>query len=372
VATGLRVAMLDPSGFTLPYDRALCAGLAAAGADIALHTRPLRPGERAGPFDVAHFHRAGESALGRRLPDPVRLAVKGLEYGLDAARMVARLAEAAPDVVHLQWMPVPLLDRAFVAALRTVAPVVATVHDTTPFRGSPSSKLQELGWDAALRAVDRLIVHTESSRGVLLERGFDPTRIVRIDHGLLDPGPVRSTPSSGPLRVLLFGALKPYKGVDVALAAMDEIADDVDVRLRVVGAPRMDVSALRRGREPDGRVEFDLRRVPDAAVPDVLGWADVHVFPYRAVDASGALRTVLGRGAAVVASAVGGPAELLTHDVDALLVPPEDPEALARALTAMTDAGLRAGLAAGGAATAAAVPDWQTIGEATLTAYVSR
>jgi len=360
--------MLDPSGFTLPYDRALCRGLVAAGAEVVLYTRPARPGEAPGdPFDAVHFHHAGESRLGRRLPDRLRLAVKGLEYGVDAARLVAALAADPPDVVHLQWMPVPLLDRAFVAALKSVAPVVATVHDTTPFRGSPSSRLQEVGWDAALKSVDRLIVHTEGGRDVLEQRGFDPARIVRIDHGRLDPGPIERTPRGIELRLLLFGALKPYKGIDVAVAAVRALhADGVPVRLRVVGAPRMEGPSPGA---PDGAVEWDLRRVPDAEVPDVLGWADVHVFPYHHVDASGALLTVLGRGAPVLASAVGGPRELLTDGVDAALVPPGDVSALAAAIELMFLDAHRERLAVGGAATAEALPSWEEIARATLNAY---
>lgn len=359
--------MLDPSGFTLMYDRALCRGLLGIGADVTLYTRPPRPGEaRPEPFHMPHFHRGAESSVGRRLPERVRLAMKGVEYGVDAARLLAALAADRPDVVHVQWMPVPLMDRAFIGALKTIAPVVATVHDTTPFRGSPSARVQEIGWQAALQAADRLIVHTEFSRQVLEGRGVPGDRIVRIDHGQLDPGRYVPSPRTGPLRVLLFGALKTYKGVAVVAEAVRLlVADGVDVQLRVVGSPRMELD-LAPG------VDWDLRWVPDAEVPAVLAEADVHVFPYREIDASGALRTVLGRGAPVVASNVGGPGELLTHDVDALLVPPEDPEALARAIRALDSAELRERLARGGEATAASLPPWTTIAEQTVAAYVTR
>ena len=40
-----RVALVDPSLFTLPYDAALAAALAAEGADVSLWGRPLRQGE---------------------------------------------------------------------------------------------------------------------------------------------------------------------------------------------------------------------------------------------------------------------------------------------------------------------------------------
>jgi glycosyltransferase involved in cell wall biosynthesis len=356
--------MLDPSGFTLPYDRALCRGLIASGASVTLFTRPPRPGERAPEeFDEPHFHRAGESAMGRRLPERMRLVVKGLEYGVDAARWIARSAADPPDVVHLQWMPVPLLDRAFVRSLRAIAPVVATVHDTRPFRGSPSSKVQELGWEAALRAADRLIVHTESSRDALVARGFSADRISLVPHGLLAAGEWASAPAAGPLRVLLFGALKPYKGLAVALAAMEKLPDGVE--LHVVGTPRMDLDSFRS----QARVHWDLRWVPDAEAGAILAAADVHLFPYLEVDASGALLTVLGRGAPVIASRVGGPAELLSDGRDALLVPPGDVAALARAIERLMDPDLRRRLAEGGRITAKAVPEWDEIGRRTLDVY---
>ncbi len=60
-----------------------------------------------------------------------------------------------------------------------------------------------------------------------------------------------------------------------------------------------------------------------------------------------ALLEAMAAGRAVVATQVGGTPEVVTHAVDGLLVPPEDPSALARALLVMLeDSALRATLGA--------------------------
>ena len=45
----MRVQVVDPPAFTPPYDRALCAALAAAGADVELVTSRFEYGPVAAP-----------------------------------------------------------------------------------------------------------------------------------------------------------------------------------------------------------------------------------------------------------------------------------------------------------------------------------
>ena len=115
----------------------------------------------------------------------------------------------------------------------------------------------------------------------------------------------------------------------------------------MVGNPRMEVEPLRRlAEEAPGRVRFLTRFVEDAEIPAIFRRADVVALPYRDAEHSGVLYTGLAFGKPMVLSAVGGFPEL-GEEGAARVVPPEDPEALAAALSELVgDEGARAELAA--------------------------
>jgi glycosyltransferase involved in cell wall biosynthesis len=316
-----RIALVDPSLFTLPYDAALIGGLEECGADVTLWGRPLRPGEAVPPVDLrAAFFRREEAFSGRK-----RTVAKALG-SLGAWRWALPEIEAwAPDVVHLQWLTAPLLDRRRIEALKRFSTVAITVHDAVPFQGAASA-LQSAGWFKTLAAADLLLVHHACTAEALRQAGVDrPT--VRVQHG---PLRARRVGLFEPGLLVQFGTIKPYKGHDVLLRALVQLPDH---RLLIAGPG--DASALHRLAETLGvedRVEFDTRFVPDDELDDLLSRADVFVLPYRRADASGVLWRIAGLGRPVIASRVGGLAEDLRDGDTAALVPPEDPAALATAI----------------------------------------
>jgi glycosyltransferase involved in cell wall biosynthesis len=352
----MKVCVVDPSLFTLPYDRHLCSGLHSAGVDITLCGRHLRAGESATsdafPVEARWYpwtergHR-GSARAGRAWMK----ATEHLWTSVRAATWLRRF-----DVVHFQWSPMPLADRWLWRRLARARTVIFTVHDTTPFLGRPTSRWQQLGWQKLLHEPHGLIVHTEESKRDLLRCGVAPERVTVIPHGLLHAGGASPAPhapraarsSSAPRTMLVFGEIKPYKGIDVLLRALARLPEDVAAgwRLVIAGRPRCDVTELRRlaslSRVP---VEWRLEHVPESEIPSLFTSADLMVFPYRQIAASGALMLSLPFGVPVVASQVGIFRELLEPDVTGVLCPPDDDGALATALTrVMRDDALRARL----------------------------
>ena len=106
------VDVVDPSAYTPPYDHALCAALARAGAEVELVTSRFAYGpvpaaegyERAEPFYRAPRRRG---ATRGRPGSRARLALKLAEHVPDMLRY--RRWRAA-DVVHFQWLTVQPLD----------------------------------------------------------------------------------------------------------------------------------------------------------------------------------------------------------------------------------------------------------------------
>lgn len=318
----------------------------------------------------------------RNLPQKLFLGLKGLDHIESMARLLAAVRAFRPDIIHFQWAPLPVVDRWFVPAFRAVAPTLLTVHDSAPFNDNPRSRLQRLSSTSIMRRFDHLIVHTERARQRLLTYGVAPERVSRVPHGILGvehmpataPPPPAAAPDR-PVTLLLFGKVKPYKGTDVlirAIAAMPAAARP-KVRLRVVGKPYMDMEplfALARELGVDALAQWDLRFVDEDEMPAIFAEADVMVMPYREIDASGVLMSAMAAGRPIVASRIGNFAETLEDGRHGRLVAPDDPAALAQALTEMVEAPERR-LAMGRAVRELldSIPDWTAIGKMTEAVY---
>ena len=167
--------------------------------------------------------------------------------------------------------------------------------------------------------------------------------------------------------VLFFGLLRPYKGLDVLLQAWRAVHG---AELWIVGRSLIDVEEL-RVQAPPG-VRFVTRFVADAEVPAFFRRADVVVLPYsrtERLDQSGVLATALAFAKPTVLSDVGGFSEVAAQGAG-VLVPPDDPRALADAVNGLlSDPDRRLRLARAAAAAAAGPYSWDEAARRTLELY---
>lgn len=378
----MKIAVIDPWCFTPPYNRALCSALASIGHEVVLIGQDQSDGDAcaADGREAGFLYRSLFTAPSSRLPRHLALAVKGLRHMQGMFRSLLLLRRLRPDVIHIQWLALPLIDAFFIPILRRIAPVVLTVHDSNPYNGA-GPLLLRLGHMMAIRRFDRWIVHNDMSARHLAERGLDVQGIHRVAHGLLSP-PVDATCSGrgqrregGPVRFLQFGKLKDYKGADVLLEAVSLLSEDQRTRCRVsiVGRPYMetkpleDLVALHR-LEASVELRFDF--VSDDEMAALLDGADFLVFPYRAIDTSGVLMAAIARGIPVVASKIGCFEEMLVDGEEARLVPADDPRQLAAALGGLIDDPTQADhMRSRMAALQRRIPSWQRIAETTTEVY---
>ncbi len=380
----MRIALIDPSLFTWPYDAELALALRSAGNDVTIYGRALEGagGGVAGEMLQRHFYRALDSDWIGRLPRSIFLIFKGLNHFVSMLALLRVLRSDPPDVIHFQWTPLPAMDRWFVAALRRIAPTILTVHDSAPFNNNPRSLVQRWGATRILPRFDHLIVHTRAAAQRVESYGVDARCVSVIPHGLLGGDiavPHRDTfrerDDEDIVRILLFGKIKPYKGLDVLLQAIASLPPEIMRRckVRVVGAPYMDMAPLINFAKSTGierNVEFDLRFVDDQEIPGILARADIMVMPYREIDASGVLMMALSAGLPIVASRIGLFAELLQDGEHGRLVPVEDWQALAAALSELiADPALRVHMGKRVLALRASIPDWHEIANKTVRLY---
>jgi glycosyltransferase involved in cell wall biosynthesis len=363
----MRVDVVDPSAYTLPYDHGLCAALADAGAQVELVTSAFAYGDAPAPDGYAireAFYRHAFGAPGSRL----RTATKLLEHVPDMLRYRRRAARPA-DVVHFQWLTVQSLDRYLLPR----RPTVLTAHDLLPREPRPGQVRAQRG---LYDAVDAVVVHSEYGRAQLVDRlGVEATKVTVIHHGAFDhltkvPSPALPRELSPITRpsVLFFGLLRPYKGLDVLLDAWRQL--DLDAELWIVGMPRMDIAPLVASAPPN--VRWVPRYVPDSELAACFRAAHAVVLPYvetERLDFSGVLATALAFGTPMVLSDVGGFAEVARTGA-ARLVPPGDATALADALRQLlAHPGARERLTEAALLAARGPYSWQAAAQRTLALY---
>jgi glycosyltransferase involved in cell wall biosynthesis len=357
----VRVDVVDPSAYTPPYDHALCAALARAGAGVRLMTSAFVHGDvpRAAGYAVDERFYRGVPDSGR-----ARVAAKLARHAPDMVAAARASRAAGAEVVHFQWLAVQPLDAVLLRAFPR--PRVLTAHDVLPREPRPGQRAAQR---ALYGLVDAVVVHSEHGRGRLVDDlGIPAEKVTVIPHGVLRPEgddglPAELADVEGPV-VLFFGLLRPYKGLDVLLEAWRGIEG---AELWIVGMPRMDTRALHAAAPPG--VRFVERFVPDAQVAALFRRADLAVLPYREIDQSGVLFTALGAGTPLVLSAVGGFPEVAA-DGAADLVPAGDPAALHAALARLlADPAARDRLAEGARRAAAERYGWDAIARRHLDLY---
>ncbi len=137
-------------------------------------------------------------------------------------------------------------------------------------------------------------------------------------------------------RVLLaFGYIRAYKGLHVLIDAMPAVRAQKPTTCLIVGEfyePREPYDEHVRRLGVSDAVRFMDHYVPDGEVGVYFAAADVVVLPYTSATQSGVVQVAYGFGRPVITTAVGGLPEVVRDGVTGLLVPPDDPTALAAAV----------------------------------------
>lgn len=250
------------------------------------------------------------------------------------------------DLLHAQWWSLPLFFVYWVVCLGfrlRRKPVVFTVHNVLPHE---KSILHDRLVRRLFRMGDHFIVHSASNRRQLMQHyGISSERVTEIPHGPLDfhvqeKGARESVRRQmgfepGHRVILLFGAIRPYKGVETALKSFSLVLERVpEARLLIAGKPWVPWAPYQRWIDELGigdYVSAQLRYIPSGEVYQYFEASDLVVLPYRRFDSqSGVGATAVSFRKPMIVSDTGGLSELVGDE--RYVVPPGDAMAMARAI----------------------------------------
>jgi glycosyltransferase involved in cell wall biosynthesis len=250
--------------------------------------------------------------------------------------LARKLRALAPDVAVCA-MPA-VLDLLMASALRRLGvPYFVLIHDADahPGDGFPfQMTLQRQLADGAtgLATLSRHVADTLAARGDVRGRP-----VISLSHPPRSFGPVPPPPRSepGPLRLLFFGRLLPYKGLDLFAEALRVIGDHPDIVVRVIGQGP-ESPALAALRAMPG-VSVDNRWVPEDEIAGLLAWSDALVLSHIEASQSGVAAAAIAARRWVVSTRVGGLVEQLQDEPLARMCEPDAKSLAAAVLSLLSD-----------------------------------
>jgi glycosyltransferase involved in cell wall biosynthesis len=262
------------------------------------------------------------------------------------------IAEFAPDVIVMAWwqpaLGSVLATFAALARRRCAVPLALLCHNVSAHDATAMDRvLMRYG----LHRGDAVIVH--SGADAERARGIRPTvRVLRTRHPAynlpefghaIDATTARARLGLAGDVLLFFGLIRRYKGLADAVRALPRILARHRCTLLVGGEfyePRAPYDALVRELHLDAHVRIIDRYVPNEDVGVYFSAADMLLAPYRAATQSGVVALAQQFHRPAIVTRVGGLPDMIADGATGLVVPPDDPAALATAVLRVYEDGV--------------------------------
>ncbi|HRW00932.1 MAG TPA: glycosyltransferase family 4 protein [Tetrasphaera sp.] len=223
--------------------------------------------------------------------------------------------------------------------------LVVLAHNVLPHEPRPGD---ERLVKSLFAKTDAVLVHTPQQASLARSLGAETVRSAALPPHLPGGNPVTREPYAGPARLLALGLVRPYKGIADLVTALAQVPGPT---LTVAGEAWGDAGAevARAAALPgvEGRVTIRSGYVPADDLAGLLAQHDVLALTYRTATASQNALLAHKHGLAVLATSVGSFPQDVRDEVDGLLVPARDQEALVAVLRRLADPDVVAQLRAG-------------------------
>lgn len=273
-------------------------------------------------------------------------------------KVYSELKDIKPDIVHVQYATPVYRLYAFIlwwnlwlTHRKSNSRLFVTYHEVkreTDLLRKPGIYYYRL----LSKIFDKIFVHTDQAKNILVKQcKVQSGKITVIPLGVTVQKRPKIVATVKPTRVLYFGYIHPDKGIDVLINSLPHIRDSdpslfSSINIRIAGSvrPRQGIFRL-FGFHDDSYFkkihnlveELHLENsvaftgyTADKDIDELFTGSRVIVLPYRNVEQSAVLNLALGMGRPIIASNIGGLAEVLGKA--GILIEPDNPEALAKAL----------------------------------------
>ena len=274
--------------------------------------------------------------------------LKLLSYIQSLIKIFRVVLSEKPDVIHIQWFRVPLIDFFFYSLLKTTtrARIVYTAHNILPHN---SGKKYFKIFKQAYNMFDKIIVHTQRTKEeICCTFNIPQNRINIIRHGLLemtyDKQLIKNNEQTyfeeykikDKIVFISLGEQSPYKGIDMLAkiwADTPELRNNLNIVLILAGKQKaIDLPSVK----DIENIIVKNKSLSNEEFMFLLHHADVYLLPYRIISQSGALLTVLNEKVPVLVSNVGGLTDPFNIAEIGWIIPANDPSALKDKLIYLT------------------------------------
>ena len=236
------------------------------------------------------------------------------------------------DLFHLHY-----INRYTDVSSHFPKPLVMSVHDAVPHVPRLGKQVEHRLLRHLYSRPEAIVVHHQRVADELCSRfKVSADRIHVVPYPVLTRRETPERPPEGPPMILLFGGLRPNKGLEVLDEAMRYLAG-ADIRVVVAGRGHGELERLAvEMQERDCRVTAEIGFVPLTRKAELFHQASVIAIPYTSFSSQSAVvHDAYGYGRPVVVSDVGALGDTVRADGTGLVTPPGDPEALALAITTL-------------------------------------
>jgi len=235
--------------------------------------------------------------------------LKILSYCISQVRLVKWVARHKPDILHIQWIRLPVLDIIvifFIKFLHENISIVYTAHNSLPH--NVNGKVYIYLYSVLYHLFKGIIVHTSRTKKELVDLfGINGDIVMEIPHGIIkyDVNIMAERMYQNKIVFSMTGMMSYYKGVDILIDAWlstKVLLDNNNIHLVIAGA----------GDIPSEKVPENCnmtiinRMLTDEEYQNIIVNTDVGILPYRKISQSGVLLSLLAEHKPVIVSDCGG------------------------------------------------------------------
>jgi glycosyltransferase involved in cell wall biosynthesis len=250
------------------------------------------------------------------------------------------LASLNPDVI-VMTMNSPFAWPFIRTLQRRGLRVVYVSHDAEPHPGDYAATWQRVTQDLLIKGADRVITLSSTVRRRLAERipaSAGKTSVIPLE--AIYPTKKTHLPdrqlADEPVRLLFYGRLLPYKGLDLLVQALQPLKADPRWRLTIAGSGPL-APEVRKAFAQWPQVDLELEWITDERTAELFSSHHLLLCPYGEASQSGVIAEALSWAMPSLVMPIGALPEQIGNGTAGLIAQTGDAEGFGRTLQSVLD-----------------------------------